>query len=84
MHVDGSFCRSTVFMTVTRLRRLAIIPLLLTLSSFAHATSACSGDGPTAGCCKVCKEGKPCGDSCIAKSETCHVGAGCACSGLLH
>ena len=32
-------------------------------------------------CCKVCKKGKACGDSCIAKSKQCHKGAGCACNG---
>ncbi len=30
-------------------------------------------------CCRVCSGGKPCGDSCIARSKTCRVGAGCAC-----
>lgn len=32
-------------------------------------------------CCKVCKKGKACGDTCIAKEKTCHKGAGCACNG---
>lgn len=32
-------------------------------------------------CCKVCKKGKACGDSCIAKSKTCTKGKGCACNG---
>ncbi len=32
-------------------------------------------------CCKVCRKGKACGDSCISKSKTCNVGAGCACDG---
>jgi hypothetical protein len=30
-------------------------------------------------CCKVCTKGKPCGDTCIDKDDTCHVGPGCAC-----
>jgi hypothetical protein len=30
-------------------------------------------------CCRVCGEGKPCGDSCIARWKTCHKGEGCAC-----
>lgn len=30
-------------------------------------------------CCRICKTGKPCGDGCIAKNETCHKDAGCAC-----
>lgn len=32
-------------------------------------------------CCKVCKKGKACGDSCIARDKTCHKGKGCACNG---
>ena len=30
-------------------------------------------------CCKVCKKGKPCGDTCIEKDDECHVPPGCAC-----
>lgn len=30
-------------------------------------------------CCKVCSAGKACGNTCIARWKTCHVGAGCAC-----
>lgn len=30
-------------------------------------------------CCKVCKKGKACGDSCISKNKTCHKPPGCAC-----
>ena len=32
-------------------------------------------------CCKICRKGKACGDSCISRSYTCHVGSGCACDG---
>lgn len=32
-------------------------------------------------CCKVCRKGKACGDSCIAKSKRCTKGPGCACDG---
>ncbi len=32
-------------------------------------------------CCKVCRKGKACGDSCIARDKTCRVGPGCACDG---
>src|SRR5207237_5198753 len=28
-------------------------------------------------CCKVCTVGKACGDTCISRSYTCHVGQGC-------
>lgn len=32
-------------------------------------------------CCKVCKKGKACGDTCIAKSKKCAKKKGCACNG---
>ena len=34
-----------------------------------------------AACCKTCRKGKACGDSCISKSKTCRKGRGCACDG---
>jgi len=30
-------------------------------------------------CCKVCKRGKPCGNSCIARNKICRKPPGCAC-----
>ena len=33
------------------------------------------------GCCKVCKKGKACGNSCISVDKTCHQPPGCACDG---
>jgi hypothetical protein len=35
----------------------------------------------SAECCKICRKGKACGDSCIASEKTCHVVPGCACDG---
>jgi len=32
-------------------------------------------------CCKVCKQGKACGNSCIAQDKNCHQPPGCACDG---
>jgi len=32
-------------------------------------------------CCKICVKGKACGNTCISRSYTCHVGPGCACNG---
>ena len=32
-------------------------------------------------CCKICRKGKACGDSCIARNKTCRKGPGCACNG---
>lgn len=30
-------------------------------------------------CCKICRKGKPCGDSCISRSRVCRKNGGCAC-----
>ena len=30
-------------------------------------------------CCKICTIGKACGNTCISRDYTCHVGPGCAC-----
>ena len=32
-------------------------------------------------CCRICTQGKACGNSCIARDKICHQGAGCACDG---
>ena len=39
------------------------------------------GGSGSAGCCKICRTGKACGDTCISRSHTCHKGPGCACNG---
>lgn len=39
------------------------------------------GTAMAAACCKVCKKGKACGDSCIAESSRCTKPPGCACNG---
>jgi hypothetical protein len=70
------------------MRRRSLLPaaLILLLSSSAPIITACES-GPTGPgepprvCCKVCKTGKACGDTCIARNKTCSKGAGCACNG---
>ena len=32
-------------------------------------------------CCKICRKGKACGNSCINRDKTCRKGPGCACDG---
>ena len=32
-------------------------------------------------CCKICRKGKACGNSCISRSYTCRKPPGCACNG---
>ena len=36
---------------------------------------------PEPQCCRVCRTGKACGDSCISRDKTCHTSGGCACDG---
>jgi hypothetical protein len=35
---------------------------------------------PRNACCKVCSRGQACGNTCISRAYTCHVGPGCACN----
>lgn len=46
-----------------------------TAAGFAHPTPVALT------CCKVCSVGKACGNTCISRNKTCHVGPGCACDG---
>jgi hypothetical protein len=32
-------------------------------------------------CCRICHQGKPCGDTCLADAEPCYSPPGCACAG---
>lgn len=34
---------------------------------------------PRENCCKVCRKGKACGNTCIRADYNCHKGVGCAC-----
>lgn len=35
---------------------------------------------PASECCKICRKGQACGNSCISARYTCHKGSGCACN----
>ncbi len=39
------------------------------------------GPDPGPDCCKICTKGMACGDTCIDRDDSCHVGPGCACNG---
>ncbi|SHM10662.1 hypothetical protein SAMN05660971_02169 [Halomonas cupida] len=50
--------------------------------SYFQSVEVDSGDLLLAqGCCRVCRTGKACGNSCINRHYTCHKGSGCACDG---
>lgn len=60
--------------------------LAMVLAALVLAAGGPIGCAPTTGgsggsCCRYCSTGKPCGDSCIRRSYTCHEGPGCACYG---
>lgn len=64
-------------------RRSVRLALALPLVVFSGAAplAACSDSTGPDGCCRICREGKACGDSCIERSKACNVGPGCACNG---
>lgn len=51
------------------------------LSLTGAATPLCGTAFAENACCKTCKKGKACGDSCIARDKSCKKGKGCACDG---
>lgn len=56
--------------------------LALALAPIGVAVPGCeSGLAFARSCCKVCKAGKACGDSCISRDKNCQKGVGCACDG---
>lgn len=56
---------------------LAATLLLVPIGTMAAPEPACAASS----CCKTCKKGKPCGDSCIAADIKCTRPKGCACAG---
>jgi hypothetical protein len=61
------------------IRSLAVI-LLFGIAAPAADVPLC-GTAWGAACCKVCKKGKACGDSCIRADAHCTKPKGCACDG---
>ena len=59
------------------MKRMLLV-LSLVLLPLLPFTTACDSNED---CCRICQTGKACGDSCIARNETCRVGSGCACNG---
>lgn len=68
---------------IKRIGRLASVAAAsLLLGSAAPMLAGCD-EKPAGGgsCCRVCRTGKACGDTCIARNETCRTSGGCACNG---
>lgn len=62
-------------------RTILLAIALIGLTPIASASPLCAAGAEGYSCCKVCKSGKPCGDSCIAKTSKCTKPKGCACQG---
>lgn len=45
----------------------------------ARESGKWNGETASGRCCRHCSSGKPCGNSCIARSKTCRSSPGCAC-----
>ena len=54
----------------------AAVPLFNSPQPFSAADTCV----PASQCCKICSKGKACGNTCIRRDYTCHVGRGCACN----
>lgn len=50
-------------------------------ASSSGGSGGSSGGGSAGSCCKVCRSGRACGDSCISSSKSCNTRGGCACNG---
>ena len=62
----------------------AFLLAALTLAIGPATLAPCSSSAAAAtgfACCKVCKKGKACGNSCISEDKSCHQPQGCACNG---
>ena len=59
------------------------IPALLAerLPPASNVLPQSTGQTLDAACCKTCRKGKACGDTCIKATYQCHMPPGCACDG---
>lgn len=56
---------------------MVVPPTALGETTMLRASQGVVDEG--AACCKMCRNGKACGDGCIARGDTCHKPPGCAC-----
>jgi hypothetical protein len=68
---------------------LACVATFVAVGDAGHFVVDGSGENPSVApincrsrdtCCKVCRKGKACGNTCIRRDYDCHVGRGCACN----
>lgn len=67
-------------------KRTLLLWLVLSAADLGYAAASARVASqycvPAETCCKVCTQGKACGDSCISASNECHEGQGCACDSV--
>ena len=63
---------------------VALTPTINSPSAVASHAQSVSNSAPEVArtCCKICRKGKACGNSCIARDRNCHQPPGCACDGF--
>ncbi|MCA9519987.1 MAG: hypothetical protein KC609_03405 [Myxococcales bacterium] len=66
---------------MTRLASSIALVFALLLLAWAPLAVVAESKTPKKKCCRVCKKGKPCGKSCIAKDRKCKKKETCACKG---
>ncbi|AKH42603.1 hypothetical protein FHS61_000373 [Altererythrobacter atlanticus] len=59
--------------------KTTLAALVLAATSITGAAAPLCGTAYANACCKICKKGKACGDTCIARDRNCTKGKGCAC-----
>ena len=62
------------------MRKVAMALMLAVVGPIAADAPLC-GTAMAMSCCKICKKGKACGDSCIPATSRCTKPSGCACNG---
>ena len=58
----------------------ATAPGLALEPSSTRIADGVATDGAARECCKICRKGKACGDTCISRDRDCHEPPGCACN----
>lgn len=61
-------------------KRAIVAAALLMVTAIGAEVPGCNA-AYAQSCCKVCKAGKACGNSCISRDKACHQPPGCACGG---
>jgi hypothetical protein len=57
-----------------------VIGASITLFAALPTEAAPTACVPADQCCKICDKGQACGNTCIARTKSCHKGRGCACN----